>query len=833
MVYVDWEGYGICKFYMLGGRNSCQRAPCRWKHPPASEVCRLWDFRQAREDYVNEVKPPPPVSESQPEILVSGVKAHALQELPRYYSPEDRIAQLSQHDGANSLEEYFADAPPKAEQGLQTAPARQPKNTSTNDEKLDGSYQARTTNNMPKNANHEPLGKTNRLLPTPANSSSPLVEFPSANARTVRRRTEDVQVPVNHAHGMAEGDDTPPKKSRSWEKRHELEKLLVGKEKSSEVGTEQAGVQSTSSARDMPPPPLPPNKLSTIKTAVRPPPVPYRAETTDDVVDMGAIKRMSNGDPKPIGPHPSTITVSARYLTQNTIEKRLHPPSALDIQERSLAEAREDSVRLQGVTWLDNTRRALQLPIRTFTTACAYYHRFRLAHPNAAEYNWADAAAAALLASCKAEDTLKKSRDILAAAYNLKAGGGAQDPLSADDVVFEAPSRVVIGLERLMLESSGFDFRAKYPHALVVKICKSLSEDEEKRKVGEVAWTVATDLHRTFASLKQTTATMALACVELAAKLYAASTGREAMVEQVDAINLGKWSTTREEIMETSLDLLDLYTHHTASTILGTKYSLDDFLQIRLALNKESNTDSIARFTSAPERISATDTTTLSVANGHPTPVSPPQPGTQTQQQSQQVTNAPQMPGLPEGGGTLRFMLDPRFAADEKAEVAKFYTQEWEEYDEEIEVPLPKPPRSVARSRSRDRHSNRGSSRHERPADRSHPPPHRHARDSDRRNSIEDRRPPPVVDERRSIDQHRSREELRERDRERDRDRTRERERDRDYDRDFERDRYDRRERDRYDDRGRYDDRERYGRRSGGGGAGRYGGDEYRRRERR
>lgn len=45
-----------------------------------------------------------------------------------------------------------------------------------------------------------------------------------------------------------------------------------------------------------------------------------------------------------------------------------------------------------------------------------------------------DAAAAALFAACKIEDTLKKSRDILCAAHNLKLASRA-DHLSPDDPV--------------------------------------------------------------------------------------------------------------------------------------------------------------------------------------------------------------------------------------------------------------------------------------------------------------------------------------------------------------------------------------------------------------
>ncbi|KAF2479698.1 cyclin-like protein [Neohortaea acidophila] len=428
---------------------------------------------------------------------------------------------------------------------------------------------------------------------------------------------------------------------------------------------------------------------------------------------MGATKRTSDGETKHVGPDPSTIRVSAPFMSQAAISKRLQQTTAqtsqLDHQERSIAEAREDSVRLQGITWIDTVRRSLQLPIRTYTTACVYYHKFRLAHAgslNGMEYAnaWADACAASLLVSCKVEDTLKKSKDILAAAYNLKTT--THDQVGSDDPIFEAPSRAVIGLERLVLEAGGFDFRSRYPHQLLVKIAKGMPEgvDDEREKVVKLAWTVATDLYRTFAPLKQTTATMALACLELAAHLIAASTENNvsAIRDALQALDLKTWSVTREEVMETLLDLLDLYTQHTAQTILGTRYSLDDFLRVRLGLNKECNEHNLPRHTTAPPRVATTITTTtentLRVANGHPTPVSPMEPGPQPQPQQAQTTNGTAAP--PEGAGTVRFMLNPQRAADEKAQVQKYFVEEWEEYEEEVEIPQP---RVTSREPERDR----------------------------------------------------------------------------------------------------------------------------------
>jgi CTD kinase subunit beta len=291
-------------------------------------------------------------------------------------------------------------------------------------------------------------------------------------------------------------------------------------------------------------------------------------------------------------------------------------------------------------------------------------------------------------------------------------------------------------------------------------------EDDEREKVTQVVWSTLTDLYRTFAPLKQTAATMALASLELAAHLVTSSSPNNisAIRDELQQYDIGIFSTSREEIMETILDALDMYTQHTASTILGMKYSLDDFLRIRLAFNKECNEKNLPRHTIAQTANTASNGSTLRVANGHPTPVSPPQPETQTQQ-----LNGTQQ--TPEGGGTVRFVLNPQLAAEEKVEVQKYFVEEWEEYEEEVEVPTPRPAEQTPKDSSRSERSEKGT------------PRAKDANDSDR-----------------------DRPKDREREIERDRARIRERERERDRPRNgrFE----DRRYEDRFDDRERrYDDR--------------------------
>jgi CTD kinase subunit beta len=91
-------------------------------------------------------------------------------------------------------------------------------------------------------------------------------------------------------------------------------------------------------------------------------------------------------------PHPSFIQVAKPYVFEHTIQECL-AATGVDPQ-------REDDIRISGVTWIDNARKALRLyvylnclygsikllilprPVRTYNTACVYYHKFRLVHPD-------------------------------------------------------------------------------------------------------------------------------------------------------------------------------------------------------------------------------------------------------------------------------------------------------------------------------------------------------------------------------------------------------------------------------------------------------------------
>lgn len=135
------------------------------------------------------------------------------------------------------------------------------------------------------------------------------------------------------------------------------------------------------------------------------------------------MTQTTNGHHPPIGPHPGHITSSNLYIP--------HPLILSSLASSTPTPSHEETNRLSGIQLIDAVRHQLHLPVRTFTTACVYFHRYRLGFFES-EYSSHEAALACLFVACKVEDTIKKSRDILAGAYNVK---NVDKPLAPDDKV--------------------------------------------------------------------------------------------------------------------------------------------------------------------------------------------------------------------------------------------------------------------------------------------------------------------------------------------------------------------------------------------------------------
>ena len=277
--------------------------------------------------------------------------------------------------------------------------------------------------------------------------------------------------------------------------------------------------------------------------------------------------------------------------------------------------------------------------------------------------------------------------------------------------MFEERSKIIIGLERLMLEASGFDFRNRYPQRLVLKIAKYYNVDKDT--VGKTAYNMSLDLYRTYAPLKQTTITLAMACIELSARVFG-----QTVPELAANTDYKRWQTSRLEVMgvslfivvfyrdlvanayfhrliETLLDLLDLYTHYKSSTVVGQDHPLEHFINIRITLNQEASANQYPRYTQGPRKqvtngTKATNGTSKTKGAKEPRSISSP---LDDQPKDLRVPSSTgNMNGLISHGkhgvkdGTVRFMLDPERARGEKQAVAEFFKVEEEEYEVEVEV---------------------------------------------------------------------------------------------------------------------------------------------------
>jgi CTD kinase subunit beta len=260
-----------------------------------------------------------------------------------------------------------------------------------------------------------------------------------------------------------------------------------------------------------------------------------------------------------------------------------------------------------------------------------------------------------------------------------------------------------------MLEASGFDFRVRYPHKHLIKLAKHAGIEKD---VAKLAYNIMLDLYRTFAPLKQTCAAMSFACIEVATLI---------LEKQQDAIygpaspSYQKWCTTRAEVMETMLDILDLYTHFQKSSIVGPSHDIQKFIQLKIKLNQEMvDGGSFTRYTEEHE---APKTNGLKSNIKTPkTPITPASPSDTRINGASPATLSPRSSGSSRRGigargqdGTVRFMLDAEKAKEEKEIVAEYFKVEYEDYEVEVEEPIrhERPPHSQRNGRDDRFHNKR------------------------------------------------------------------------------------------------------------------------------
>lgn len=251
---------------------------------------------------------------------------------------------------------------------------------------------------------------------------------------------------------------------------------------------------------------------------------------------------------------------------------------ALSTKQRGkLSTSQEEKQRQQACTFIEAVGARIGFPRKTIATGQNLYHRFHLFFSRK-DFNVHDVALAALYASSKMHDTLKKPQDLLMVSYIVrypdlaaKAVGGevAMDPERVEQ------DRIrLLGIERYILETICFNFNTRMPFPYVIKIAKVIGAS---KYVANLAWRLAADSSRTFSPLQYPPHCIALSCLYLAGLLISFETttsldtgpGKNGSEVAEYLGNSGPWMSQFQcllgDIQECAHMIVDLLLHESAS----------------------------------------------------------------------------------------------------------------------------------------------------------------------------------------------------------------------------------------------------------------------------
>lgn len=255
--------------------------------------------------------------------------------------------------------------------------------------------------------------------------------------------------------------------------------------------------------------------------------------------------------------------------------------------------------------------------------------------------------------------------------------------------MFENPHKIIIGLERHILETIGFDFRVRYPQKVLVKMVRHMYDGDEARDILAMAYDMSVDMYKTFAPIKTSTFTMVLACIELTVLLKGLDPVR------VRSLDLRRYHTTRESIVEVMLDLLDMYTQFAKHTKVGMRYELSKFIDIKIKLNQEveNSESSVRRSAVWCDRCEDDEKVKYPITPGSAT--SPATTGSWPGNKRSRPGQEPQ---------AMRFVYDAEEARKERETNDEHLKDEYEEYEIEVEEKIAEPEPRHNHGRDRGRH---------------------------------------------------------------------------------------------------------------------------------
>lgn len=181
-------------------------------------------------------------------------------------------------------------------------------------------------------------------------------------------------------------------------------------------------------------------------------------------------------------------------------------------QEKGMDFDTETRYRREGVRFIMELGKNLNLSHNTMATGAVYYHRFYMFHAFQ-DFNRYVVSTCCLFLAGKAEETPKKCKDILRTVRQLT--NDRQFAFFGAD-----PREEIMVLERVLLQTIKFDLQVDHPYTSILLFAKSLKGDRNKlQKMVQMSWTFVNDSLCTTVCLQWEPEIIAIAVMYLAVKL--------------------------------------------------------------------------------------------------------------------------------------------------------------------------------------------------------------------------------------------------------------------------------------------------------------------------
>ncbi|XP_024368403.1 uncharacterized protein [Physcomitrium patens] len=234
------------------------------------------------------------------------------------------------------------------------------------------------------------------------------------------------------------------------------------------------------------------------------------------------------------------------YFTRDEIENQ--SPSRLD----GIDIKKETYFRKSYCTFLQDLGMRLKVPQVTIATAIVFCHRFfhRQSHKKNDRHM---VATVCMFLAGKVEETPRPLREVIMFSYEIRF---KKDPVAVQKIrqkdVYEEQKELVLGGERLLLTTLGFDLNVHHPYKPLVAAIKKFKVAQNT--LAQVAWNFVNDGLRTSLCLQFKPHHIAAGAIFLAAKFLKVNLPKDG-----DKVWWQQFDVTPRQLEEVSNQMLELY----------------------------------------------------------------------------------------------------------------------------------------------------------------------------------------------------------------------------------------------------------------------------------